>query len=310
MSETSSSRRRRLPPLHHLRAFEAAARHGSITRAADELHVTQSAVSHLVKALEAHLDVKLVARQGRTIVLTEAGQVYYPELEAALDRMARATERIVERAVRPMLSVNVTSSFATRWLIPRLASFCASRPQIEVRLATTERMLDFNPHRFDVSIRCIDKTALPTLRQRRDWHSVDALPFLAETKFPVCSPALLRERPLRVPADMRRHTLLHARSSPEAWCEWRAAADACGVEAVGGLTFDNLHFALQAASRGLGLAMGSRPLAQEALDDGTLVAPFPGIESSPKQYHIIRATGTSQRPEVAAFCAWLQSVAG
>lgn len=301
--------RRRLPPLHNLRAFEAAARHGSITRAALELNVTQSAVSHQVKALEAYLGVKLIQRRGREIALTEAGQAYYPELEAALDRIAQATERLAYEKPRASLTINVTSTFATRWLIPRLSSFCSAHPGIDVRLATTEKLLEFNPHMFDASIRCLDEPTLRGLRKRRDWEDVGTEPFLDETKFPVCSPALLRDHPLKKLSDLRKHTLLHANSTPHAWRDWLAAAGASRVDLEAGLTFDNLHFSLQAASRGLGIAIGSRLLTQEELDNGTLVIPFPGIESDPQRYHVIWPESAARKPDIAAFCRWLVDIA-
>jgi LysR family glycine cleavage system transcriptional activator len=307
MNETHSARRRRLPSLHQLRAFEAAARHGSITRAAAELHVTQSAVSHQVKALETYLGIALIQRRGRDIVLTPAGQAYFPELEAALDRMAAATERIAYQPARASLTVNVTSSFAARWLIPRLASFCAAQPDIDVRLATTAKMLDFSPHEFDVSIRCFDEATLQAMKKRRDWDGVASVGFLHESKFPVCSPQLLKlkDRPLKKPADLRHHTLLHARSAPEAWREWLAVARVPKLKRESELTFEHMHFALQAASRGMGLAMGSLPLVQEELDNGTLVIPFPGVESDPKFYHLLYASTPQAKPEVEAFSRWL-----
>lgn len=305
MNESHSARRRRLPSLYQLRAFEAAARLGSITRAAAELNVTQSAVSHQVKALEAQLGVALIERRGREIALTAAGLAYHPELEAAFDRIAQATDRLNLAQQRTALVVNVTSSFATRWLIPRLWSFCKSHPDIDVRLATTEKMLEFNPHLFDASIRCFDSETLHALHKRRDWQEVVVEPFLQETKFPVCSPALLKDKPLRQLSDLRQHTLLHARSMPEGWREWLDVAGVKRIKAEAGLTFDNVHFSLQAASRGLGVAMGSRPLTQEELDNGTLVMPFPGIESDPRLYHVIYPASAQGRPEVAAFCRWL-----
>jgi LysR family glycine cleavage system transcriptional activator len=307
MNDIQSARRRRLPSLHQLRAFEAAARHGSITRAAAELHVTQSAVSHQVKALETHLGMALIQRRGRDIVLTPAGAAYFPELEAALDRMAAATERIAFQPARASLTVNATSSFAARWLIPRLASFCAAQPGIDVRLATTAKMLDFSPHEFDVSIRCFDEATLQAMKKRRDWEGVASVGFLPETKFPVCSPQLLRlkDRPLKKPADLRHHTLLHARSAPEAWREWLVVARVPKLKRESELTFEHMHFALQAASRGMGLAMGSLPLVQEELDNGTLVIPFPGVESDPKFYHLLYASTPQAKPEVEAFSRWL-----
>lgn len=311
MNEIQSARRRRLPSLHQLRAFEAAARHGSITRAAAELHVTQSAVSHQVKALETYLGIALIQRRGRDIVLTPAGAAYYPELEAALDRMAAATERIAYQPARASLTVNATSSFAARWLIPRLASFCAAQPDIDVRLATTAKMLDFSPHEFDVSIRCFDEATLQAMNKRRDWDGVASVRFLAETKFPVCSPQLLKlkDKPLKKPADLRHHTLLHARSAAEAWREWLAVARVPKLKRESELTFEHMHFALQAATRGMGLAMGSRPLVQEELDNGTLVIPFPGLESDPKFYHLVYASSVELKPEIEAFRRWLLGAA-
>lgn len=293
-----------------LRAFEAVAHHGSVTQAAEELSVTHGAVSHQVKALEAHLDVKLVERQGRRIVLTEAGRSYAPELRAALDRMAQATEQVARQQPRRALTINVTSTFAARWLIPRLGSFCGEHPGIDVRVATAGDVLEFNPQAFDATIRCLDPAALQKLRRRRDWEGADAHAFLEETKFPVCSPGLLRGKPPKKPLDLRAHTLLHSRSTPGAWRDWLAAARVKGIDPEAGLTFDNLHFSLQAASRGLGVAIGSWPTAQEELETGTLVAPFPGIESDPKRYYLISAGESAQRPEIVAFRGWLLAAAG
>ncbi len=300
--------RRRLPSLHGLRAFEAAARCGSVTQAADELNVTHSAVSHQVKALEAALGVTLIRRQGRRIALTAAGQAYYPELEAAFDQIAQATQRITAASVRPSLTINVCSSFAVRWLIPRLGSFCSARPQVDVRLATTEKMFEFNPHLFDLSIRSLTDAELEALRKRRDWEGVETRPFLDESNFPVCSPALLRDKPLTRPADLRRHTLLHSRSAPHAWSEWLAAARS-RIDASTGLTFDNVHFTLQAAARGLGVAIGSRPLVQEELDNGTLVAPFPGIESEFEHYHAIYPAASNAVAGFVELRDWLLDAA-
>lgn len=309
MNKTQSKPRgRRLPSLHHLRAFEAAARNGSITLAAEELHVTQSAISHQVKALEAYLGVTLLERRGREIALTAVGRAYYPELEAALDRIMQATERIAYRQPRAELTINVTSSFSSRWLIPRLSSFCKTHPGIDVRLATEEEVLDFNPQIYDASIRCLDDTMLQKLQKRRDWEGVGVVPFLPESKFPVCCPELMRSNPLKKPSDLRNHTLLHSRSYPSAWRDWLAVAGITDVDPEAGVTFDNLHFALQAAACGLGVAIGARPLIQDDLESGKLGIPFPGIESDPKRYFLIFPELAAQKPEIIAFRDWLLAV--
>lgn len=299
---------RRLPSLHSLRAFEATARCGSVTLAAEELSVTHSAISHQVKALEACLGVALMRRRGRNVVLTAEGEAYYPELQAAFDRIAQATLRVGRASTRATLAVNVSSSFAVRWLIPRLGAFCAANPQVDVRLSTTEKMLEFNPRMFDISIRSLNEAELSALRKRRDWRGVEAQPFLEESNFPVCSPALLRDKPLAQPAELRRHTLLHSRSCERAWQEWLAVAGT-KVKPQASLTFDNLHFALQAAARGLGVALGSLPLVQEELANGTLVAPFPGIESEFEKYYAIYPAEQTVAPAVSDFCRWLMGSA-
>ncbi len=292
-----------------LRAFEAVAHYGSVTRAAEELSVTHGAVSHQVKALETYLGVRLIERRGRRIALTEAGRQYAAPLRSALDGMAHATEQLTHQPRRASLTIDATATFSVRWLIPRLGSFCSAHPDIDVRVATANDVLDFNPSAFDASIRCLDTASLKKLQRRRDWEDVEAHPFLEETKFPVCSPDLLRARPLRRPADLRRHTLLHSRSTPGAWQEWLAAAHAKGVNPENGLTFDNLHFSLQAATRGLGVAIGTRPMVQEALDAGTLVLPFPGVESDPRRYYLVCAAASAGKPALAAFRAWLLAAA-
>ncbi len=292
-----------------LRAFEAVAHHGSVTLAAEELSVTHGAVSHQVKALEAQLGVRLIERQGRRIALTEPGRRYAAPLQAALDGMALATEQLIQPTRRASLTIEATATFAVRWLIPRLGSFCHAHPDIDVRVATAGDVREFDHRSFDASIRCLDDAALRTLQRRRDWQEMAVHPFLDETKFPVCSPALLRARPLRKPADLRRHTLLHARSTPGAWQDWLAAARVQDLDATQGLTFDNLHFTLQAATRGLGVAIGTRPVVQEALDAGTLVQPFPGIECDPRRYYLVCPAVTDGKPAIATFRQWLLAAA-
>ena len=298
---------RRLPSLHHLRAFEAAARHQSITLAAQELHVTQSAISHQVKALEEYLGQALFKRQGRDIVLTDAGKRYFPEIDAALDRMALATEEL-ERGAKPRsLTINVTASMATRWLIPCLPSFCEQHPDLEVRLVTTEKTLDFNPQLFDVSIRCYDSPTLQAMHQRREWEGVSSQPFLDDAMFLVCSPRLLQSKPLNKPSDLRQHTLLHTLSAPEMWEQWLAGVGLPKLKPRAELTFDKFHLSLQAAARGLGVAIGSQPLTREELANGSLVSPFPELLIHDKHYHCLTPEKAAKRPEVAAFCQWLRS---
>jgi LysR family glycine cleavage system transcriptional activator len=306
-THTLARPKRRLPSLHALQVFEAVARHGSITAAAQDLHVTHGAVSRQVKALEADLDQRLLRRSGRGIRLTPAGELLRPELEAALGRIARAVECVAERTTRLTLNINVTPSFAARCLIPRLGSFCRKNPAIDLRIGTSDSRLDFDPQECDISIRSLYAREVRTLRRRCDWQNAGLHPFLEEANFPVCSPALLRKRPLHRISDLRNETLLYARSVPSAWSEWLNNVGASRIEAKAGVTFDNFHFALLAAARGIGIAMGTAPLVKEALETGALVKPFPGIEGERLSYYAICPRANMQRPEVEVFLTWLKS---
>jgi LysR family glycine cleavage system transcriptional activator len=196
-----------------LRAFEAVARHQSVTLAAAELHVTQGAVSHQVMALEHWLDAKLVQREGRRIVLTTAGAAYAPSLSTALDLMADATLSLPASRPAERITVSAFSTLATYWLIPRLADFCAENPAVDVDLSTNYARYDFDPAASDVSIRCYTSDELRSQLQRRDWRGVEAGRFLGETMTLVCSPALV------TPARLLRSSLM---TSGNTRC-WRAA---------------------------------------------------------------------------------------
>jgi LysR family transcriptional regulator, glycine cleavage system transcriptional activator len=239
------------------------------------------------------------------VVLTDAGRRYYPELEAALDRMAQATEDVTRAGHRPTLMINVTASAATRWLIPRLSSFCESHPGVEVHLATTEKTLEFNPQLFDVSIRSLDEPTLQGLSKRRDWEGSRIHAFLQEAMFVVCNPRLLETTPLNRLDDLRHHTWLHTNSAPNTWNEWLEVAGVPQLKPIAELTFDKFYLSTQAAARGMGVGIGSLPLTSEELANGSLVAPFPNILSHRKQYYYIIPAKATERPEVIDFCEWL-----
>ena len=300
--------RRSLPPLSMLRAFEAVARHQSVTLAAAELHVTQGAVSHQVKALEHWLDAKLVQREGRRIVLTTAGAAYAPSLSTALDLMADATRSLQRRARRERITVSAFSTLATYWLIPRLADFCAENPAVDVDLSTNYARYDFDPAASDVSIRCYTSDELRSQLQRRDWRGVEAGRFLGETMTLVCSPALVTTtRPLAQLEDIEQHAMLESRSTPTVWAEWLQAA---GLDEAHWprtrLSFDHVHLALNAALQGAGMALAPTSLLAELIAEGALRQPFPHIVVGPKDNYWIRAPRTQGNAAVAAFCAWLE----
>jgi LysR family glycine cleavage system transcriptional activator len=290
---------RRLPPLNALKAFEAAGRHASFTRAADELRVTHGAVSRHVQALEAWLGLPLFERHNRRVVLTEAGRNYLAEIGAALDRIALATTRQVERGRPRLLRVNALATFTLRWLIPRLSAFQVANPAIEVRLTTSNVPLANLAEPFDVAIR-----GGPDVRPG---HIGQA--FLSERRIPVCSPALLRRLPLDKPSQLREHTLLHAATLPGVWPQWLHAAGVPDLEPQASVTLEHFYLTLQAALDGLGVAMGPERLVADDVSSGRLTRPFAGPALPARSYYTYVPEPRADDPSIRAFCAWLVSAA-
>ncbi len=298
---------RRLPPLNMLRAFEAAARLESVTRAAQELSVTQSAVSHQIKALEAWLGVTLVQRVGRKLALTDLGAAYLPGLSDAFERMAQATARLERLTRRHTLSVNSTSTLASQWLIPRLSAFCAQVPAVDVQLVTTASLTEFDPAAFDISIRCFTPDELHKTQIRPAWRGVTCGAFLPDQLTPVCSPAWLAANTPgpKTPADLAHYTLLHSRSNPQAWPDWLEDAQVQHLQGKNELVFDHIHLAVQGAIQGLGIGLGNPHFLVDELASGLLVMPFAERVTDKKSYHWILSPQAAQRPEAVAFCEWL-----
>ncbi|ABC23014.1 transcriptional regulator GcvA [Rhodospirillum rubrum] len=295
---------RRLPPLNALRAFEAAARHGGFTRAAEELGVTPAAVSHQVKGLEDVLGLCLFRRLPRGLELTEEGQAYLPDLSRGFDRLARAGERLREGGLAGRLTVSVLPSFCANWLAPRLPDFQAACPEVHLRMLSENRFADFNRDGIDMAIR-YGRGIYPGLR---------AIPFLAEEVFPVCAPSLLNGAlPLRGLADLRHHTLLRSidETAGEPWLYWRLWLAAEGIEGVapdGGIGFTDGSALVQACLAGVGVALGRTALVEDHLRTGRLVRPFAGL-SRPADfsYFAVAPAANLENPRVACFIDWLRA---
>jgi LysR family glycine cleavage system transcriptional activator len=292
---------RRLPSLNALRAFEAAGRHLSFTRAAEELHVTPAAISHQVKALEAHLGVQLFRRLNRALLLTDAGQLCLPGVGEGFDRLAAAMAGLEERDARGALTVSVSPSFASKWLVPRLERFTTAYPEIDVRVSASMALVDFQREDVDLAIR-YGRGKYPGLR-------VD--PLLQDSIAPMCSPRLRDgARPIRVLGDLRRHTLLHDDSmsfddaAPD-WRMWLAAAGVEGVDTDRGMRFSQFDLAIQAAIDGAGVVLGFRSLVADDLAAGRLVIPFDLSLPLSFAYYVVAPEATADRPKVAAFRDWL-----
>ncbi len=288
---------RRLPPLNALKAFEAAGRHGSFTRAAEELRVTHGAVSRHVQTLEAWLGLVLFERHNRRVVLTEAGRTYLPEIGAALDRIALATARQKERGQADVLHVNALATFTLRWLIPRLSAFQRAHPAVEIRLTTSNVPLAQIIEPFDVAIRG-GPDARPGFVGRE---------FLTERRIPVCSPRLLQRGPLSKPADLAGHTLLHAATLPDVWPHWLQAAGVANLTPQASVTLEHFYLTLQAALDGLGVAMGPDRLVADDVSAGRLMMPFADPALPARSYHTYVPEAGADRPAVQAFCDWLST---
>ena len=287
--------RHRLPSLNGLRAFEAVARNLSFTKAASELAVTQTAVSHQIRRLEEQLGRKLFDRRGRALTLTRAGQDYVPAVRAAFDKLQGATDKLLRADGAGRLTVSTLPSLAAKWLVPRLPAFQEAHPEIDVRIATSVALVDFRRDDVDVAIR-YGHGGWPGLRA--DW-------LMTEETFPVCAPALRDgETQLRRPADLARHTVLHM-SVRDDWHQWLTAAGVDGVDVTRGHTFDNVATMLQAAIDGLGVALGRTPFVEADLAAGRLVAPFQVTLPAEAGFYVVAPTATADRPPVKAFREWL-----
>lgn len=291
---------RRLPPLNAVRAFEAAARHLSFTRAADELNVTQAAVSHQIKGLEETLGLALFRRLNRGLVLTEAGQAYLPPLREALDLVADATARLRQSGGTGLLTVSTMPSFAARWLVPRLPRFQRLHPDVDVRLSSTSQLVDFATQDVDLAIRF----------GRGAWPGVSAERLMEEDVFPVAAPSVRDgPPPLRAPQDLRGATLLHD-DFVITWGDWMRAAGVADMDCSRGPSFDDTGHLMQAAAAGHGVALARRVLAADDLAAGRLVRLFDVALPSALAYWVVAPPHYLKRPKVRAFRDWLFEEAG
>jgi LysR family glycine cleavage system transcriptional activator len=289
--------RKRLPPLNALRTFEAAARNGSFKHAAEELCVSHSAVSHQIKQLERHLGVELFVRKARSVELTKKGRDYYPVLRGAFDRIAEGTDRIFKPDIPGILTVQSYSTFAIRWLIPRLPGFGDRHPEIRVRLHTSQWDVDFEHEDIDVCIFIGDGS-------RSDLH----YDFLFSSQiFPVCSPSLLQDnKPFDSPDELMRHTLLQVYPSEKDWWTWLEKNGIEGVDPDSGLQFDSYDMALTTAVKGHGIALGIEPFVNHDLEAGLLVEPLPGRRVFTRgDWYLACPKEKAKSEKVSKFRSWM-----
>lgn len=293
-----------LPPFNALRAFEASARHLSFSRAATELNVTASALSHQVKGLEDFLGVKLFHRRPRGIELTEAGRLLYPGLSGGFAQIRQAVAGLRQVSQDRVLVVSAPPGFTAKWLAPRLYRFLIANPEIDARISASMQMVDFAAEGVDAAVRNLSLASAddPSLYVEK----------LADVRLlPVCSPRLLEQvGGLASPADLVRAPLIHddsliGRAELPSWSDWLEAAGVDGVDISRGLRFNSADHALEATIEGAGVLLAHRLLALDDLRSGRLVAPFDLELEADRAFHFVCPKGTESRPKVRAFHDWL-----
>jgi LysR family glycine cleavage system transcriptional activator len=287
----------RLPPLSALRAFASAGRHLSFQRAAAELAVTPTAISHQIRRLEEDLGVPLFRRMTRKLQLTDAGQRLLPEVAGAFERLASAVDRLKASGDGGLLTISAIKTFSFRWLAPRLTSFLARHPRYEVRLETSGRLVDFVREEIDLGIR----------HGLGIWPGLTSHVLFEDYFTPLVSPALLEKGPpLRRPADVLRYTLLReVEPANNDWDHWFAAAGVRQAHVGRGPSFDSSQLAVQAALSGLGIALVCPDFFVDEINAGRLVQPFPIIAKNGRSFFLVYPEEHGDRPKIVAFRDWL-----
>lgn len=296
-----------LPPLNGLRAFESAARHLSFAKAAEEMRVTPAAVSYQIRTLEDRLGTKLFRRLNRAIILTDAGAMLFPGVKASFEGLDRAVARI-ETSARPdnVVTVTISPHMAAKWLVPRLSRFIDRHSEIDLRIAASNTSVDLKTDKADVAIRW----------NLGDNRGLIADKLMNEAVTPMCSPSLLDgASPIRTPADLLNHTLIHdetlMRHWPDvpAWTKWLDLAGVPHPHESAGLRFDHADHCLDAALEGSGVVLGRRAMASRDLEQGRLVAPFELDLAFRGGIFSVTTERKSKNPNVQAFRTWLREQA-
>ena len=294
--------RSKLPAVSGLVAFEAAARHMNFTRAAQEMRVTQAAVSRQMRTLEGYLGVQLFRRLNRTLALTDKGHKLHRAVSIGLDHIAMAVEEIRHRENASQVAITTTIALASLWLMPKIAKFRAGNPSIDLKVVASDTVLDLAAERIDVAVRYGDG----------HWPGVDAKRLFEIEMFPVCSQMYLRSRRhLTSPSDLLHETLLHMddpiNSSDADWAVWMHAVGLDPPPLTGGLRFNNYPLLIQAALNSQGIALGWGHLIDDLLESGALVRAIGTTHYLEPAFYLAVPTDVPVRPEVEVFCNWILS---
>lgn len=286
---------RKLPPLNAVRTFEAAARHVSFTKAANELLVTHGAVSRQVALLEEWFGIKLFRRSPSQLTLTDAGQLYYREVTAILDRLALASMDMKQRAQPTALRINAPPTFTMRWLMSRLSTFQRRVPNVELRLTTSLGPINANEASFDVGIR----------GEHEDLPGWKSFHFMTELIAPVCHVDLPNRERLKSLDDLGAHTLVTYLTEPYAWRQWFERAGGEMPRGQGILRFEQMYFALQATQEQLGIGLFPLFLVIDDLISGRLCVPFGELGLRRRSYGVLYREDAGAWPVMDEFCEWL-----
>ena len=292
--EPQPMKQKPLPPLNWLRAFEVSARNLNFTHAADELFLTQGAVSQQIRQLESHLGVALFKRLARGLALTEEGQAYLPVVQDAITRLAVGTNEIFGQHQRRPIKVRGSLSFFVHWLAPKLVSFQQAHPQVDIRYISNIWVKELDGE-DDMEIRWGHGQWPGLVAQRLTWDSL----------VPVCSPALMARSPIKEPSDVAQHRLLHVLGYEEGWGYWANMVGAQGVDPSSGMQFDTLISTLRMAELGQGIALARSSMVVELLREGRLVEPFQQRIEASESFYLVRGAGADQHPDAVMFATWL-----
>lgn len=288
---------RKLPPLKSVQAFESAARLASFAAAGEELHLTPSAISHSIRALEREVGLALFHRVHRSVVLTDAGRRYAEQISDALSQIEAATRQLDRTVKADILTIHSAPSFATQWLMPRLSRFSVDNPETDVRINASVGIVDLGAGQADIDIRY--GTFMPS-------SNVEVVPFPNETFVVACAPQLaVGPPPIRAPIDLAQHTLIYSEVNLVTWRDWLDANGLRHVATVRGPRFDRTFMAVAAAVDGLGVVLESRLMLQRDIDAGRLVLPF-GPQGPGRVCHsMLFLKSKANLPKIRAFREWL-----
>lgn len=285
---------KRLPPLNSLKTFECAARHLNFTKAADELCVTQAAVSHQIKLLEDFLGIELFKRGHRNLALTELGAAYFNDISEILHNLSRVTRELLAQKNEKHLTISVPQTFGIQWLVPHLSEFNAHYPDIEVRLKGIDQDEGGLSQDVDIAI----------YYGRGAWENLQVEKLAEENLLLLASPKLLAKQPIETAKDLQKHTLIHIHTRDN-WQNMANFLQLKGLDIQHGPIFSHTFMALQAAVHGQGIVLANRILAQKEIDTGALQLVLPTALKDPKSFYVVNRLDKSNQEHITQFRQWI-----